>query len=185
MVLDVVALRFSANAAACVYWCVCELVMSACLWLSIVSAFRSVQILFSSLFFLNCNNCNRSGECVCIFSLYLCGDRPKNETKKNGKRKLKVSVYVYCRNTKPQKRRKRPHNNKEEELEDDKEENEEEEGATRARQMQHFFVFVFVTSFVVVVEKQPSAFCTLARSRSHIMLARSRFPVAPGRWCPI
>lgn len=33
-----------------VYWCVCELVMSACLWLSIVSAFRSVQILFSSLF---------------------------------------------------------------------------------------------------------------------------------------
>lgn len=133
------------------------------------------EIVFFSLF-LNCNNCNRSGECVCIFSLYLCGDRPKNETKKNGKRKLKVSVYVYCRNTKPQKRRKRPHNNKEEELEDDKEENEEEEGATRARQMQHSFVFVFVTSFVVVVEKQPSAFCTLARSRSHIMLAVSGGP---------
>lgn len=94
VVLDVVALRFSANAAACVYWCVCELVMSACLWLSIVSAFRSVQILFSSLFFLNCNNCNRSGECVCIFSLYLCGDRPKNVTKKRKKKAQSECVCV-------------------------------------------------------------------------------------------
>lgn len=63
----------------CVCICVSELVMSACLWLDCVCVplFR-----FCYLLVLNCNNCNRSGECVCIFSLYLCGDRPKKRNKK-------------------------------------------------------------------------------------------------------
>lgn len=66
--------------------------------------------------------------------------------------------------------------------EDDK----EEEGAERARgKCNTFLLFCFVSSFVVVVEKQPSAFCTLSLARSLTScssLCLSRFPVAAGRW---
>lgn len=65
--------------------------------------------------------------------------------------------------------------------EDDK----EEEGAERARgKCNTFLLFCFVSSFVVVVEKQPSAFCTLslARSLAHILLVA----VFRGfRWPPV
>lgn len=62
--------------------------------------------------------------------------------------------------------------------EDDK----EEEGAERARgKCNTFLLFCFVSSFVVVVEKQPSAFCTLSLSLAHILLVALSFAVSGGR----
>lgn len=69
VVLDVVALRFSAN-AACVY--LCELIMSACLWLDCVC----VPL---SRFFLIVTS-NRSGECV-FFFVFVWGSTKKRKIK--------------------------------------------------------------------------------------------------------
>lgn len=69
VVLDVVALRFSAN-AACVY--LCELVMSACLWLDCVCVPLSRFVLIVTS--------NRSGECV-FFFVFVWGSTKKRKIK--------------------------------------------------------------------------------------------------------
>lgn len=118
------------------------------------------------------------------FSLYLCGDRPKNEKQKNNGKESIKSVCILNKRHKNKKKvvEEVDFTNKEVE-EDDK----EEEGAERARgKCNTFLLFCFVSSFVVVVEKQPSAFCTLSLARSLTScssLCLSRFPMAAGRWC--
>lgn len=99
VVLDVVALRFSAN-AACVY--LCELIMSACLWLDCVC----VPL---SRFFLIVTS-NRSGECV-FFFVFVWGSTKKRKIQNNGKESIKSVCILNKRhkNNKKSSRRSRLH----------------------------------------------------------------------------
>lgn len=122
---------------------------------------------------------NRSGECV-FFFVFVWGSTKKRKIKNNGKESIK-SVCILNKRHKNKKKvvEEVDFTNKEVE-EDDK----EEEGAERARgKCNTFLLFCFVSSFVVVVEKQPSAFCTLslARSLAHILLVALSFAVSGGR----
>lgn len=113
------------------------------------------------------------------FSLYLCGDRPKNEKQKNNGKESIKSVCILNKRHKNKKKvvEEVDFTNKEVE-EDDK----EEEGAERARQMQHFSSVLF--RFVIRRRRGKTAFGflhSLSLSLAHILLVALSFAVSGGR----